>query len=178
MKIILMMLLPVFAAACISMQPTPSVTSVIQLLGDKTGLGYLGLEIPAAAVQPYLAKLKTTVSPEAFAQLTQNRDRRDGLAYHVTLITPPEFSHEHAFNKAAGDSTFQNLVGRTAKIELVGLGKVVKDGKEVFFIVCESAALQAVRQEVGLSKKDFHITLGFNPSDLYDVAKDRTTLVP
>ena len=50
-------------------------------------------------------------------------------------------------------------------------------GLVVFFVVVESADIQAFRYKLGLTKADLHITLGFNVRDIHGVKKDRSTLV-
>jgi hypothetical protein len=37
--------------------------------------------------------------------------------------------------------------------------------------------LDAFREKLKLPKKDFHITLGFNPNDVYDQPKNTSTIL-
>jgi hypothetical protein len=62
-------------------------------------------------------------------------------------------------------------------VTLLGLGKVAQGSKTSFFVVAQSADAQLIRQHFILAAKDFHITLGFNPSDIYGVNKGRSTLI-
>lgn len=47
---------------------------------------------------------------------------------------------------------------------------------EAYFIVLEWAAADAFREELGLTRADFHITLGFMDRDIHSLRKDRSTL--
>ena len=72
---------------------------------------------------------------------------------------------------------FNPTLSSELNVTLLGLGKVVQDNKTNFFVVAQSADAQFIRQRFILSAKEFHVTLGFNPSDIYGVNKGRSTLI-
>jgi len=49
--------------------------------------------------------------------------------------------------------------------------------KRTYFVVAQSHQAQLFRQRLSLNNKDFHVTLGFAPTDIYGVKKDSTSLI-
>jgi hypothetical protein len=57
-------------------------------------------------------------------------------------------------------------------LKLLGVGRAQKNENTAFFIVCDSAKLEAIRNRYELQKQDFHVTLGFNFKDVFGVSKN------
>jgi hypothetical protein len=54
----------------------------------------------------------------------------------------------------------------------------VEDKEDVaYFVVLDWDSANQYRMELGLPKKDFHITLGFERNDVHSKLKDRSTLL-
>jgi len=57
-------------------------------------------------------------------------------------------------------------------LEIKGIGTATKETNTAYFIVCESEKLSAIRSRFELPEHDFHVTLGFNPKDVFGVRKN------
>jgi atypical dual specificity phosphatase len=86
---------------------------------------------------------------------------RDGENYHMTVITSHEVLPEHA-----------NIVGTKIGVVMIGIG----NSNNCYYIVCSSPQGDEIRMSLKLSHKDFHITLGFNGSDVHDISKNIHTV--
>ncbi len=145
-----------------------TLTLEISELRDNSGLVYLGGKVTVAELSGYLAQLKDELGTEQFAIYRGHQAARDHQSFHVTLINPYEYQ---AINK-------ENLkVPKHFNVTLHGLGKVKKDDKSSYFVVASSSDGQYIRQSLLLNNKDFHVTLGFFPDDVYGVSKGRDTLI-
>lgn len=141
-------------------------------LSDNQGQEYIGALVNQADLLVYLKQLEAILG-KSFSQYRERQAVRDHQQFHMTLVSPPEYQH-------ADKSVIDHLLLTDAKhfnVTLLGLGKVALEDKETFFIVAHSNEAQRLRQQLLLKNKDFHITLGFNPSDIYGVTKDITTLI-
>ncbi|WP_448547210.1 hypothetical protein [Thalassotalea fusca] len=136
-------------------------------LTDSTGLVYLGGLVPKAELQRYLVQMKDSLGIE-HEKFRQNQAARDHSLFHLTLVNPYEYQTI---------VTHDIDIKKPIKVMLQGLGKVSKDGKTTYFVVASSPDGQFLRQQLLLKEKDFHVTLGFSPSDIYDVRKGVDTLI-
>ncbi len=140
----------------------------ISELQDSTGLVYLGGKVSEAELSSYLSQLKDELGKEQFSTYRGHQAARDHQSFHVTLVNPYEYQ---TINKEKL-KTLQKI-----RVTLHGLGKAEKDNKTSYFVVVSSGDGQFMRQNLLLKNKDFHITLGFNPNDVYGVGKGRDTLI-
>lgn len=162
-------------------QPSTRVVKNLRLkvkkIIDSHGQVYLGAYISRAELLPYLTQLKDVLQGD-FEQFRANQSARDRHSFHMTLITPNEY--QHVDKKLVEQLLSANAVvnfSSALQVDLLGLGKAEKSGKSSYFVVTQSNDAQLIRQRFLLSHKDFHITLGFNPNDVYGVRKDKTTLL-
>lgn len=149
-------------------------TFYITHLKDILGNNYLGLDIPVSVVQPYLNELKDILGEDDYAKFTENQIKRDGGHYHITVINVMDYNR---LSKQMGIDKFVNSLDPIFKypiddLKLLGVGRAQKNENTAFFIVCDSAKLDAVRIRYELQKQDFHITLGFNWKDVFGVPKN------
>lgn len=129
---------------------------------------YMGCEVSSSLVKPYLDELRYMSGDEKFQALSASKAARDrGYHYHVTTISPPEM------RKIGVVSTSVDAYD----LKFKGIGKVNDGVNEAWFIVCESEGLDEYRTELGLPKKDFHVTLGFLNKDVHSMSKGLETLV-
>ncbi len=142
--------------------------SQAEILKDREGLVYLGCSVSAEKILPYLKRLNGVVGAEKYLRLRAHQARRDLQSFHVTLVNPfelKEIDREKALDAAP------------CEFEWLGLGSVKKASAESYFVVLESSLAQNYRATLGLKTKDFHVTVGFEPSDIYGVNKGRSTLL-
>ena len=147
------------------------------ILADNQGQKYLGALVSRAELLPYLTKLKQLIS-EDFNQYRALQVARDQQLFHLTILTPKEyqFADKTIVEKLLTSNVNQSLSNQL-NVTLFGLGKVERDDKVSFFVVAQSADAHLIRQRFILPAKDFHITLAFNPSNIDNVKKDRSTLI-
>ncbi len=157
------------------------IVAKITELKDNSGLVYVGALINQADIGVYLQQMQSVVDNKAlYQQLRANQASRDHQSFHVTLINPYEYQ------------TIKNKVklGENIRLTLQGLGRVQKNTsvndpsqsatttlQQSYFVVVSSADGQYFRQQYLLKPKDFHITLGFNPQDIYDMSKGKERLL-
>ena len=142
-------------------------------LKDVIGNNYLGLDIPVSVVQPYLNELLDILGEDDYVKFTENQIKRDGGHYHITVINVADYNR---LSKHMGVDKFVNSLDPILKypiddLKLLGVGRAQKNENTAFFIVCDSAKLEAIRTRFELGEQDFHITLGFNFKDVFGVSK-------
>lgn len=158
-------------------QTTKSLRVKITKLKDNHGQAYLGARVSRAELSPYLTQLQELLGKD-FNHYRALQAARDHQLFYLIILSPKEYQFA---DKALIDKLLTPDVNHAfssqLKFTLFGLGKVAQNNKESFFVVANSADAQLIRQRFILPAKDFHITLGFNPSDIYGVKKDRSTLI-
>ena len=137
---------------------------IVKLM-DNSGLTYVGGKVNAAALELYLSQMKKILGDD-FARYRQYQSERDHQTFHMTLINPYEYQ----------SVTKEIDIGTKLSVSLRGLGRVNIKDKTTYFVVAQSPQATSYRQNLLLTDKDFHVTLGFYPSDIYGVNKDVTTL--
>jgi len=135
-------------------------------LTDNSGLTYIGGKVSAADLAPYLSQMKQILGDD-FALFRQNQSARDHHTFHLTLINPYEYQ----------TLTKDVDIGASFSVSLHGLARVSVDDKSTYFVVAHSLQAKSYRQSLVLNNKDFHVTLGFNPSDIYGVSKGIDSLI-
>lgn len=135
-------------------------------LTDNSGLTYIGGRVKAADLELYLSKMKQILGDD-FLLYRQHQSARDHQTFHITLINPYEYQ------RLAKSIT----IGESLSVSLSGLGRVTQDDKTTYFVVAQSLQAASYRQKLALTKKDFHVTLGFYPSDIYGVNKGVESLI-
>jgi hypothetical protein len=158
-------------------QTTKSLRLKITILQDNKGQKYLGALVSRADLLPYLTQLQQLIT-EDFNHYRALQAARDHQLFHLTILNPSEYQlADKAIVEKLLASDFNQSFSSQLNVTLLGLGKVEQDNNETFFVVAQSSDAQLIRQRFLLSAKDFHITLGFNPSDIYGVKKDHSTLI-
>lgn len=147
-----------------------SKTFFVEELNSHSGNRYLGLKLKRDEVLYYLEELKNAVGLHDYSILTNNQKVRDNEEYHLTLISPDEFRVISVFER-------RKITGKECDLTLLGLGMVSRKDTSVYYVVSKSNFGTKVRRMLKLPEKDFHITLGFNDSDIHDVTKDSTTIL-
>lgn len=135
-------------------------------LTDNSGLIYIGGKVNPADLELYLSQMKKILGDD-FTLYRQNQSTRDHQNFHITLINPYEYQ------KLKKDIA----IGITLSVSLSGLGRVTFNEKTTYFVVAQSIQATRFRQNLMLSNKDFHVTLGFSPSDIYGVNKGIESLI-
>lgn len=144
-------------------------------LKDRLGNNYLGIDLPIDIVDPYLSELKSKIPLEDYNLLIANQQNRDHGQHHITVINVMEYNK---LTKDMGVDKFINSLEPIFHYEIddlnmLGVGSAKKETNTAYFIVCESDKLDAIRIRFGLPKQDFHVTIGFNPKDVFGVRKNQ-----
>lgn len=144
----------------------------VTYLKDSIGQNYLGLKIPNEVINPYLEELKKHLGGD-FDLYTSNQQKRDDGHYHITVINVADYNR---LCKSGMDSFINSLEKmfhyEIDDLNMKGIGMATKADNNTYFIVCESDKLDAIRTRFDLPKHDFHVTLGFNPKDVFGVRKN------
>lgn len=151
--------------------PTKTLRLKITQLSDSQGQKYIGAVVSSADLSVYLEQLKSILG-DSFSVYRAHQAARDHYLFHMTLVSPPEYQ--------LTDKTIINQLITSQgqlNVSLIGLGEVALDDRKTYFVVAQSNDAQLLRQKLLLKNKDLHITLGFNPSDIYGVTKDSSTLI-
>jgi hypothetical protein len=159
----------------------------LSFLYDRMGSRYVGIEIAPEVVQPYLQQLQTMIGDEDYAAYTHNQQTRDAGTYHLTVMNVPECkrieSNPAAWSRFQSEFRLHHHPSHEPPSEALdyvihdlhirGIGTATKAEHTAFFLVCQSAQLDAIRAQYRLSAFDFHITLGFKSNDVHGVAKNK-----
>ena len=147
-------------------QTVKSIQIELVKLTDNSGLTYVGGKVNAADLDVYLSQMKQILGDD-FTLYRQYQSNRDHHIFHMTLINPYEYQ---TLKKPVA-------IGTNLSVSLRGLARVSVDDKTAYFVVAQSMQAKSYRQSLVLTDKDFHVTLGFYPSDVYGVNKGIETLI-
>lgn len=158
-------------------QTIKNVPLQIKKLSDNQGLVYLGALISRADLLVYLSQMKQILGDD-FNHYRSLQAARDYQLFHVTLLSPKEYqlADKKLIESLLNNESLTNFSNQL-NVRLLGLGMIEKDNKRTFFVVAQSADGQLIRQRLLLNNKDFHVTLGFNSSDIYGVNKGESALI-
>jgi hypothetical protein len=130
---------------------------------------YYGVPISPNLITSFEKVLRNRFNTETTSKLFANRQNRDGFGYHMTIIAPHEVSQLSSEQLKKLDN------GGEISFVLQKVGEAIRNDCSAYFITVHSPHGDYIREELGLPRKDFHITLGFNPNDIHDHEKDDTT---
>ena len=147
-------------------QTVKSIQIELVKLTDNSGLTYVGGKVNAADLDVYLSQMKQILGDD-FTLYRQYQSNRDHHTFHMTLINPYEYQ---TLKKPVA-------IGTNLSVSLRGLARVSVDDKTAYFVVAQSMQAKSYRQSLVLTDKDFHVTLGFYPNDVYGVSKGIETLI-
>ncbi len=146
------------------------VVSRIQILESEEDGDYIGAQVEPLYVEPYLRQMRQHLGDDDFEHCLRLKRDRDGIEYHVTIVSPFEYGNLETGRVA-------RLVSRSISMKMEGLGSAALGDDEAYFVIVSSFDLGASRQELGLDPIDFHITLGFRGADVHGVPKGVGTAV-
>jgi atypical dual specificity phosphatase len=100
-----------------------------------------------------------------------NRRERDGESYHITIITKSELP--------ISEDKVEILREKYdwSKFGVLGLGTTARNEAKAYYQIVWYPEATRLREMLKLPPKDFHITVGFEHSDVHDTSKDHNTLV-
>ncbi len=158
-------------------QPHKTIRLKVTKLKDNQGQIYLGAIVSRAELSSYLATLEQLLGND-FQKYRALQAARDHQLFHMTLLTPREYQlADKTLVEKLLAPDFNNNFSSQLSVTLLGLGKVEKADKSSYFVVAQSNDAQLIRQRFLLNNKNFHVTLGFDPDDIYNVKKDSSTLI-
>jgi hypothetical protein len=147
----------------------------LQYIKDVLGNNYVGIDVYAEEVAPYLQKLKDYIDDDKqFEILTANQKLRDHDKWHITVINVFDYND---LAKSLGMKNFLERLDNIFKMEVndidfKGIGRAERNGNEAYFVVCQSDFLNSIRDSFKLNPIDLHCTLGFNRKDVHGVRKN------
>lgn len=131
---------------------------------------YIACPVKHTAIIRYLRTLNRLLGDVIYSSYRANQKKRDNNKFHLTIITPDEYIKP-------GLSSFSIQKNNTFEVHLQGIGRIRKINNVAYYILVHSIQIQEFRGQFGLKPKDLHITLGFNPNDIYDINKGKETLI-
>jgi len=140
------------------------VHGVIERMCDTEGNTYLGIGIRDSITKKYHAKLAKQLGRATMVSLDRNRVNRDGRHAHLTVVAPGEI-------EKLSDEQLNMLTGQEVPVVLGGIGKVDNAESASYFVACTSHHIAYLRSRSDLGPRDLHVTLGFEPTDIYDMSK-------
>ena len=140
----------------------------IRTLTSEEGLPYLAIPIEAALVTGYRKKLGALISHEKFTEALKNREARDGLIHHLTIVPPQQY-------ETLSKEQIASFEDKTVQVALTGLGHIPGKDATCYFVTADCAHAALLRTKAGLDKHDFHITIGFDPVDIHGQPKTSAT---
>ena len=146
------------------------VTAAMEILADEFGQPYLACDVAPDHVSGDLERLAALIGAPAAAAYNAKLLARNAGAYHITIVSPPEWSRLGLQREAFEPRQFS--------FRLFGLGRAELGEDAAYYTVCEAGTVQDFRLSLGLPPRDLHITLAFRNADIHTVPKDRGTLVP
>jgi len=113
-----------------------------------------------------------------------NREKRDGYEYHITIIHNSQLElmkQRPEFKDMKEDQFISKVLQAFQQVEDnwtdLGLGTAKDKSNQAWYRIVQWDSANKVRESLGLSSTDLHITVGFSGSDVHNVKKDISTLV-
>jgi len=146
----------------------------LQYIKDTMGNNYLGVDIPKEITYQFLEQLKMYLGDEEFEDYRKRQQERDRGHNHITVVNVMECN---SLIKERGMDWFANQANNLFSIELddvnfLGVGRAERNENKAYFIVVKSNTLSNIREGLGLSTYDFHVTIGFKWKDVFGVRKN------
>lgn len=144
----------------------------LEYIKDIANLNYVGVNIYADAVYPFLEKMKSYLG-DNYDEYVKNQQDRDRNHYHCTVfnvaelnqIISQDINNANILHQIMADIEFDDF-------QMLGLGSAQKNENKAYFVVCRSQLIQELRRRFNLPEKDLHITLGFKWRDVFGVRKN------
>lgn len=100
--------------------------------------------------------------------------------FHMTVMLPSTIRNLSK-NKVKFSELLED-VNANCDVSFIGLGSVSEvletgENNRAYYIVCKSSAIDRMLESLDLEKRNLHITLGFDVSDIHNQAKDASTLI-
>ena len=114
--------------------------------------------------------LRNAIGKNAASHAHENRVKRDGERYHVTIISKAEFDEVNDIEACGSYLTNGHADGLLLGMDVFFMETsctAPHNGSVAFFkrVLCPRAS--ALRKRLGLPEKHFHITIGFTSSDVH-----------
>ncbi len=99
----------------------------------------------------------------------EQRKKRDGEKFHLTVLIPEELDK---IKKDNGQDIEKILLNLTPIVNIFGMGI----NSNCYYLVCGCPEADNIRKNFNLQSMQYHITLGFESSDVHGIKKDIGTI--
>lgn len=147
--------------------------SKIKFLYSYSNRQYVGCDVDGVVLLGILKKFQN-YAPNVFEMARQNQMDRDENYFHITILSPSEFSNLNQNQRKILTSTY---IDNPCSFEILGLGEAQNEMNFAYFGVVKSMQLDLMRETLEIAPRDFHVTIGFYDRDVHGVRKDETTLI-
>lgn len=154
----------------------------LEVIRDILGQPYIAIVFSTSRhnndfIESYLDRLKQYIlrikynSIETYNKLLENKEKRDGVGHwHITVFNSMECKKNPKLLEYNGyEINTPNIC--------YGIGTIFKEDKQTFYLVIDNNEIDQLLELNNLKKKNLHITLGFEPKDLFHYPKMRSTLI-
>jgi hypothetical protein len=152
---------------------TWQIEGTVNTISDKSGQPYLALVVEHSVGQDYQGFLNSKIESD----FIHNQQTRDHNSYHVTLVNAMQYSK---LSKIMDKNILlKSITNCNFKLFTYGIGTAIElnKNKQAWFTILENPYLDNFRQELGLAKQDFHMTLAFKNGDVFTQPKDKSSVL-
>lgn len=152
-------------------------TGTLRRIEDSKGASYLAVVIEGD--RTLLDRGWAHLSALGLDSAVAARHARDGQDNaHVTIMNVAEWGGLAKYKPEVALAAAQ-FIGTSVEMELHGIGKATaqKNPNIAWYGILSCESMARLRSDLGMKPKDFHVTLAFEPKDVFDSAKDLATLV-
>jgi hypothetical protein len=141
---------------------------------------YYAMDIDRVTISKYITQLREeVVDLTLFNQLILNQSKRDSNKHHITVLNAINVG---SLIKNMGEYEFIKIIKEIEGVDIVdlkilGLGASSVGNNISYYVVVVSDTIDEILSALGLSKKDLHITIGYDEKDVFDVPKNQL-LIP
>lgn len=152
---------------------TWTITGSIKIIQDSVGQDYVAAEIEEKDINIYNQFLNNFIPNNYF----NNKKNRDNGKYHITIINSMSYGKLKKNNHEILNEFLEKVLNKNFDFYTYGIGKAEKNNNEAYFVICENAEVMSLRDKLNISPQDFHITLAFNEKDVFQVPKNKTSVI-
>lgn len=152
---------------------TWKISGELKIIQDRIGQDYLAVVIRPDITSYYINFLSTKIEDN----FIHNQQKRDKNTYHITVLNSMEFNYLKEKDSEQFNLKLNEYINQFYDFFTYGIGTAKKNENQTFFVISENETLNLFREKFSLGRKDFHITLGFDKKDVFNLPKDKSSVI-
>lgn len=145
-------------------------SSVREMIDKTSGKKFLAIAVPKSHLNTFNKSFTKSMRHQNPAEWSKKRHEFDGQQHRLTIVTPDEYALLSEKNLAVFLKTKANI-----NYVLRCLGENENSIAKSCYVIANSPHIDYLRNKVGLTKRDLHVTMGYNPENVRDKPKDIET---